>query len=522
MCGGGTKRRLWRISSLASLASLALAIATSVCLPFDGLYGQDAYAYFRYAASIWPHVSAGAPLPEFYWPVGYPVTVALWLPFTGGAPLAGQIVSAVSCALAAAATSQIVRHVQRDSRASDTPRPDTRTGDDGGPELVAGLVVGLSGASLRYGQVVMADGLGLGATAIATICLVRYAQSGRGSWLIGCAAAASWGLAARWMGSLLVLPLGAYLAFGSSDACRRRLQRLHEPSASPTSVLPWAVAAVVVGLVIALPVIAIGRASPTTLQKHEWLVGWSWRNAFHRDFHTPEGHAVYRLPPILFYLVRLAWPDYFCPLFVPFAVAGAWRLLRQRRLADIALLVGWPATVCLFLSGIPYENPRFLLPTLPSIGALVGLGFAQGRTSLPTKWRPALTATIVVSVLAGLGFGAREHARLVARKNADRDLVTWLGSRLPGTATLLVGGPTLTLQRYGAFATCELYSAGDAEVTTLLAATGPLFVLADVAALKHQWIGLPPDQIFERLRASPGLTVVDVHSPYTLFQANKP
>ena len=77
---------------------LIVATVIRLLLPFDGLYGQDAFAYFRFARAIGPHLFGGAPLPDLFWPRGYPAAVAAWLPLTGGSPLAGQIVSALACA----------------------------------------------------------------------------------------------------------------------------------------------------------------------------------------------------------------------------------------------------------------------------------------------------------------------------------------------------------------------------------------------------------------------------------------
>ena len=41
---------------------------------FDGLYGQDAYAYFDYGAvSVRQSILHLAPLEAFFWPPGYPL-----------------------------------------------------------------------------------------------------------------------------------------------------------------------------------------------------------------------------------------------------------------------------------------------------------------------------------------------------------------------------------------------------------------------------------------------------------------
>src|SRR3954470_3814619 len=84
--------------------AVAAALAARLGLPFDGLYGQDAFAYFRYARALWPWLLRGEPLPIYYWPAGCPLLVALALPLFGGGSAAGQAVSIASIAVAAACT----------------------------------------------------------------------------------------------------------------------------------------------------------------------------------------------------------------------------------------------------------------------------------------------------------------------------------------------------------------------------------------------------------------------------------
>src|SRR5207244_370737 len=133
-------------------------------------------------------------------------------------------------------------------------------------------------------------------------------------------------------------PIAAYLVM------ERWLSR---PSASVTdpSVVHrrgfwiWACAAAVVGMAVLVPQLLAAHAAPLSLEKHEWLVGWRFGNAWKSQFHTPEGSASYRLPIGLFYLVRLGWPDYFFPSFGLFVLIGIWTLICNRRFALAVLLL---------------------------------------------------------------------------------------------------------------------------------------------------------------------------------------
>ena len=203
----------------------------------------------------------------------------------------------------------------------------------------------------------------------------------------------------------------------------------------------WAVATIA-GLAVLLPQLVAAHHVPHAFEQHEWLQRWNPLNALRRDFHDSEAHFHYRFPVGLFYLLRLGWPDALFPTVTALAAVGAWTVIRERRGVELSLLIGWVVVNALFISGIPYENPRFLWPSLPAIGALAGIGYRAVRERLPERRRSLLTLVLAVSLAAGLAFGAREHARTVARKNVDRALVDWIDAQVPaGTTLLMSGGP---------------------------------------------------------------------------------
>src|SRR5262245_22572556 len=93
--------RLRSPAGLVALVALVVALATRLWSGFAGLYGQDAYAYFDHARALPAWLLRGEPLPEMHWPWGYSLLVAALQPLLGVAA-AGQVVSALGIALAAA------------------------------------------------------------------------------------------------------------------------------------------------------------------------------------------------------------------------------------------------------------------------------------------------------------------------------------------------------------------------------------------------------------------------------------
>src|SRR5437868_3393316 len=75
---------------------LCLSLVTTVTRRFDGLYGQDAFAYYDYARDLAARIAQGLPPTPFVWPIGYPVLVALAALPLGWQPAAGQFVAVLA------------------------------------------------------------------------------------------------------------------------------------------------------------------------------------------------------------------------------------------------------------------------------------------------------------------------------------------------------------------------------------------------------------------------------------------
>src|SRR5260370_30251322 len=86
-----------RFRWLSLLPTLLVAVPALVALAltrFDGLYGQDSFAYFHYATGpLHQTLLHLQPPPPFFWPPGYPLLVAAMSVVVGIIPVAGQIVS---------------------------------------------------------------------------------------------------------------------------------------------------------------------------------------------------------------------------------------------------------------------------------------------------------------------------------------------------------------------------------------------------------------------------------------------
>src|SRR5215475_9905473 len=85
------------LSLICGLFAISLLIRLALVLPtkFDGLYGQDAYAYYDYAQSMRTSLQTGEALKPFFWPLGYPALLMFTFSVRGTNPVVAQAVSII-------------------------------------------------------------------------------------------------------------------------------------------------------------------------------------------------------------------------------------------------------------------------------------------------------------------------------------------------------------------------------------------------------------------------------------------
>src|SRR5436309_74067 len=102
---------LWLMLALFA-ASLALRVALIAPTHFDGLYGQDPYAYYDFAQELRQDIQTGQPPGPFFWPLGYPAMLAAVFAVFGVQPATAQALSLVLGALLTPLTYALARQMQ--------------------------------------------------------------------------------------------------------------------------------------------------------------------------------------------------------------------------------------------------------------------------------------------------------------------------------------------------------------------------------------------------------------------------
>jgi hypothetical protein len=482
---------------IPALLLAAPAASIAISRHFDGLYGQDAYAYFDYATQSVRHSILNlAPLETFFWPPGYPILVALASLAIGPLPVAGQLVSLAMGALVPVLTALIVRELLPDDLAT---------------ALLAGAIAALSGQLWQSSIVVMADTTGLALATFSAFALLRYRRSNKVGWLIAASAALAYATLARWIYGLVAIPFATY---GLSALPHLR-----------NTAVRHAIWAVAIAAALLLPVLGpplLGLLShpdaPASFAGNLQVYSWSPLNAFQRDFLTADGHLSYPWPNGVYYAVAPLNPAFFGLLLAPWALVGGWVAFKSWPPSRLGLIVGWIGIVYAFHAGAPWQNFRFTLAYLPPLAILCALG-------LVWTWRMANSRIAVIAlVCAVLGLlstaygGVRLVQGFIDRKQEDLALVHWVDAQVEPGARLFTFGPTLTFRHYTQMLTFDLFDVTASDISSVLAIAAPTYLVVDEHNLQDQWLDKAPDQNFQKLRDGPGLTPLGSQGVYTLFR----
>jgi len=507
------------------MGALALGRAWTVMAlrGFDGLYGQDAFAYYDYAVRLWERLWQGHGPPPFFWPIGYPALVAALFPLVGVTPRAGQVVSALAGAGVVFLCVGIVRGLLEQQGVR--PAAARRVG------WLAGFVALASGQLWHWSLTVMADTAALFWGALAAWAVVRYGHSGYLRWVLLAAFALAWAVMTRWVYALLIVPLGVYVGVYGRRAMRHDGRRV------------WAhvLLGCVVGFAVLTPqLVLLERSGPSPL-RHPWLAGWSPWNAFRRTFDTVDGHAEYPLPVALFYAKAFVSPRSLFPLWTPFWGLGLWTVFRHRWGRVLALLGGWTAGMYGFLAGIPYENFRFTLAFLPAtagltaiglyrfggrdtaLGASAGGGIPEARVPIRrVRWNQAVAVgSLGLGFLGSWAYNGRVIDAFIDRKDADLAVARWVERTVAPGARVLAFGITWTLRHYTSLDVVELYDLTLPDLARLQTEGRRTYLVVPLADLERQWRGRPPEQNYRWFRDGPGLLSLGSRGGYTLFRVNR-
>jgi 4-amino-4-deoxy-L-arabinose transferase-like glycosyltransferase len=493
---------------------------------FDGLYGQDPFAYFNYSLELRQALSNLQPPPSFFWPLGYPLLVVLGTLAAGSEPFAGQSISVIPGALVAPLIYLIVLELRPARRFGAA---DARFG-----AAAAGLLAAFSAQLMLSSLSIMSDAAALFWITLSAWAMLRYLRHLSLGWLALAAFALGWAVLTRWAYALAVLPWAVSALFAWRAA---RLPWRKTLLAAGTAIL-------VAGLLVGWQLIPGAGRGEIAFAGDLRVYSWDPANAFRSTITNFDGLFQYERPMGLFYALPAVQPAFVFPLMLPFLLLGLWKAVHLNR-PQALLLLGWPLTMYVFLAGVAWQNPRFSLAFYPPLLAITGLGIQHawnwsnrlntttlsnqklhGTLSrhlplatchLPLATRYFLAFLLALALAGALAWSFRDVGNFAHWSQSRVDAASWVEARVPAGSTLVAFDLTATLSHYTNLNIEEIYALDLADLAALKTGTAPLYLLLDVANVESQWRDKSPQINYHWLRDNGRLTEIGRFPPYTLY-----
>ena len=507
--------------------------------PYNGFYGQDAYAYYYQAEALWRELTGQAqpPWAQFtanglYWPVGYHLHL---LPgFLLGWPEAGRVITLALSALTPAVLYLLVGEIWHTA----TARPRIAAG------LVAGAVLVLTGTYTRTGLSLMSDVPAVFWGTLAIYGCLRawpptervHGERSRGLWALAAGLSLGVAVLVRYSSALLVPALIAYLlARGYSKRMQGLSQRGEHRRERWQSALLWAALGFTIALLPQLAYALTHEPGPA-------LRSWSLSNLFSTNVSGPDGSATYTLPMLAFYLLStLVNVDggFLSPLYLPALALGAWALIRQHNLAVLLLVFVWWLITVLAYSGTPYQAHRFALTFMPVLALLAGVGASVGLSWLLQEVRKGVqqpdfrrvtmglaAALTLVALSVGLVQGWRSVEQWAAAHSAfnmqeqqvvalAREAVAASGQE--DTPRVVCFGFSAPLYHYTRWPILDFYAHDETDIREFLAAPGPHILVLPEESMSTQWAGTPSAARLQWIQSTYKLTRQGQSGAFTVY-----
>lgn len=380
--------------------AIGLAALWVVCrwlTGFDGLYGQDAHEYLRFATALRAWLLTGTDPGFSHWPPGY--------------PMAAAVVSLLGIPIAA--SMQFVSFLAWLSAFWFGAEALTRLYP--GPRSAAywALVFSLSPFVMRIALSSMSDMLAIAWGCAFVSFALRWLEDRRAWEFFAAFLCFGGGVATRFS---TPIAWGVFAAWLLMEALRKRQG--------------WALCAAVMGA--AIPWIgALRRSSLETLALSN-AEEWSFANMVARSFTTASGGAhTYTFPNLVASFVPLVNPG--------FCVLGIALLFKMKRsdfepAVSRVLVLGW-LVFALFLAGMALQNDRHHLASLPIAMWLLFPAFDRWATRFESLARAQALHRIVAAfvICVQLGLLALASRALIAAQRQEVRIAERLQKEAPVT-----------------------------------------------------------------------------------------
>jgi hypothetical protein len=430
------------------LLPLVSFLAVRFGFDFNGLYGQDAFEYLRFAKSLRALIIDHSSPGDFPWPPGYPLAGAILSMVTVSVPFALQLVSAIGVSVTAWFSLRILKVFHK---------------DDALAASYVLLFLCLSPFMMKAGVLCMSDTACAACISGYFFHAIKYRKLDHARSLLWMFLFGALAFMFRYASvPLLLVPFCWVL-----------------PKIKREKHTGYLVAGFLLALIITLPYLALHITDPLAMFSLGTVSEWSFGNYFQSSFDTIDGKHAYAVINVLYVFALPFHPGFFSAgiLFLLLLIPGQ-KLYSTEKMLLLSFVV-----YALFLAGMPMQSQRFMLPAL-FLPVLVGYrGYERFARMLNATLKRILFAVVVI-VQAGLF--AYVLQPYLSRNRLEREIATWITQK---TSQQVIYSFDMDVSLSG--------YAGDREIYNLWVERYDSFapnslVLFNPSAFEKQWAGKNP------------------------------
>ena len=489
----------WLPPLLLFVAALAVRLAVVGYWRFDGLYGQDAFAYYEQCIAIADRMVNGwSALPPFFWPHGYPVLAALTVLLVGEGPVGPQLLNTILGSLLVVVVYFFARDMCRSlDENSESRLPVAKGGEACG--IIAGGCTAVAGQPVLSSVVVMSDSTAAFWMALSGWMVWRLFRNPDSWWWLPLAAVAGAVAVITRRAGVLAVPAVTAITAMTLGRIRR-----------PVAVSLLALAAV---LIVVTPEFLLLESFDGV---DTYLTGWSPINAIASSFETVQGIHEYRFPNGFFYAATFWHPVLMPPTLGLFVILGMVALWKRQR-AGLVLLGGWYATAYLFMIGLPQQNLRFCLTLWTPGVILVALGVAAAWHRRRRLTAGLLAVSFVVAGACNIWW----LDRFMGRAAEVRAVAEEVATHLPDGGRVIAFGITGAIDHYTRAEVVELFGLDEQDLARLSDGAAPTLLVVNRGEIANRWMGHSPGANVEWLTRERSLNVISEIGPWSIHRIGR-
>jgi hypothetical protein len=444
--------------------------------PFDGLYGQDPYAYLNFSRSLSLFIS-GIELPPFFWPWGYPIVLAI-SESLGANPVTINI-------LFGTLIPGLIFILGKQLDLSFWGA------------LTAALVTLTSGQLTLSSLVLMSDIAALFWILLSCIFLLKYLKTKHIVAGIGSSSAIALAGVTRWLSLIVIIPWGILAWRQCRDLIKISLMAI--PVVVLCGIQIW-----------------LSQNDQFPSFGHHFLGNWRISNFWSSSLSGLEGVTIHRFPNFIFYTKAFSDSFFISPIFGILALFGVHHLVKSSKKDVLILLAFWWLSTYLFLCGLPVQNPRYCIPLIPVIALVIGFGF-DFFSAKAKNIGAALALLILITLFLNTKTNHGQIVRMLGVYNQDKEIAQEVYDSIGDGATLYAFGLTLTIQHYyPQIDTHELFFESPETMSNLRG--GQNYLVMNPEIIDSQWKNTQIGETVGWLKANYQTKIVARYGSYSLFK----